>query len=119
MKTLLIAMILAATTVQAADPNWLVISSSTGKEFAFKKGSCEIGEGAIVCLERQADNIKHVSAFTMTGTAVDACKAGFGQLVTFDLQGKELYRNDVIAQGGTNAANEFDALCLILARSKT
>lgn len=113
----LLLLVFRCSTSHAAEPNaWMLVSSFDQHEFAFKRGSCEVTETNVFCIERELNTATKIAQFAIVNTSIASCKNGMaGTLITFDMQGKELYRNDAVMDGGTVASFEFKMLCQVAA----
>lgn len=109
----------AAAAADIAAPNpWVEVSSSDSMSISFKKGTFEVGENkggeliavAMAQIRRLAtDEIE----FRKHYVRVQDCRAGHGQLVSLNIDGKYAGEVDFVSEGGTVASGIADALCTL------
>lgn len=100
-----------------AQENWILISRSKTTTYEARVGSLEhtlteVGREPIVALIfRVRDSAKAAVEFEKNYVRLSDCRAGFGKLVTTDLNGRAKYDNDFVFEGGNVASTIAQTLC--------
>jgi hypothetical protein len=107
-----------ACSTAFADPNWIPVSQTTGalrieiKAHSMNVTKNDAGLWVATATIRviKSGNIE----FGMVGFALNYCADGTGQIVTFDLGGNVVARNDIVQAGGSAGSQVADAMCVSL-----
>jgi hypothetical protein len=115
MKILALFLALATVAAHAEAPLWVTVTSNATAAFAFKRGSCKAvdsdkGVHALVCIERQTAP-DGTSMFHYVAIDRDTCPTGVGEILTSDMRGTLLADDQVVADGGTIASQEWEFMC--------
>lgn len=103
-------------SIEAAEP-WIKVSESKETVFDVKAGSLErtvtdrTNEPIIAFLVRAKDKKSGTTEFEKNYVKLSDCKAGYGKLVTTDLNGKAKYSSDFVLDGGNVASTLAETLC--------
>lgn len=116
MKNLLLILLMTiSVTVNAAD-EWFFVSSTDKLNYDVKVGSVRIiknnaGVPVVVGVGKVTNKANNEISFEQVYVTLSHCAAGYGSLVTVDLNGKVNYDNDFVFGGGTMASTISKFLC--------
>jgi len=108
-KTILLILLVLASTAAIAGDNWTLIASGDTKKYEARIGSLrpvftEAGEPAVIILIRVTEFATRTITFVRHYVRIADCRAGFGKLGQADLSGRAVSEAEFVFDGGNVAS---------------
>lgn len=121
MKKLLVALLMTASIVHAAETDWLTVAASNNLTYSIKKGSAELskndgGEPIILGIGNIKNTSTNAGVLEVWYVEIRSCLRQFGKLYSADSDGRIQSTTDFAFGQGTIASGIGEALCASASR---